>query len=218
MKRILFFALFLCSMASHGFAQTIETRISQVITAYNCLQAHLTPETQMAFFDSFPTNWNEFIIMEYELYRSSGESVNKYVEAYRNLTAVDDTLYCGKLMNVAFAGTYDADGSSLIQRLLHGIMGDKERGDMPKKGTFPHLMLHLLSQRLKGDILRFWQFYWSELYFEEDNGLGNDYCFNEEFCRLQKIVAKDYPDMLEAMTIGYLYFHHRVLFLGDYSM
>lgn len=218
MRRILLLALFLCGLFFQGFAQCIWPPPSNVITAYNKLVARNTPKTQMVFFESFPTYWDEFVILEYEVCRLSGEQVDKYVEAYRNLTVVDDTLYCRKLISLVCAGTYGGGGACLIHELLHGIMGDEEESRVPKKGAFPHLMLNLLSWRLKGDIMRFWQFYWSELYFEEDNGLGNDYSFNDEFCRLQKIVAKDFPDMLEAMTIGYLYFHHRVLFLGDYKM
>lgn len=34
------------------------------------------------------------------------------------------------------------------------------------KENMPFIMLWLLSRELKGDIMRFWQFYWSMLYFE----------------------------------------------------
>ena len=159
--------------------------------------------------------------MEYEVSNRYEEDISNYIEAFGELTAINDTLYCAKLIAVVRGAYYDADGPNYLYGLLHGVMGDSSHVSSyctpHGKENMPFIMLWLLSRELKGDIMRFWQFYWSMLYFEEDGGVHNDYSFNDDFYRLRGIVEKEYPDMVEPMTIAYRYFHHGVIFLSDNS-
>lgn len=221
MKRYVIFFILFNSFVLHGMAQWDTCRTAELHKAYNRLKSDTTQKAQEEFFWAFPRNWNEYLIMDYEVGNRNEENIYDYVEAFGGLTAIDDTTYCAKLISIVRGAYYDADGPNYLRSLLHGVMGDSshESGYYTPHGkeNMPFIMLWLLSRELKGDIMRFWQFYWSKLYFEEDGGAGNDYSFNDDFYRLRGIVEKEYPDMVESMTIAYRYFHHGVIFLSSYN-
>lgn len=221
MKRYVVFFVLFNSFVLHGMALWDSCQAVELHKAYNRLKSDTTQKAQEDFFWAFPRNWNEYLIMEYEVSNRYEEDISNYIEAFGELTAINDTLYCAKLIAVVRGAYLDADGPNYLHGLLHGVMGDSSQVSSyytpHGKENMPFIMLWLLSRELKGDIMRFWQFYWLMLYFEEDGGVHNDYSFNDDFYRLRGIVEKEYPDMVEPMTIAYRYFHHGVIFLSDNS-
>jgi len=159
MKRyVVFFILFnsfvLHSMALWDSCQTVELH-----KAYNRLKSDTTQKAQEDFFWAFPRNWNEYLIMEYEVSNRYEEDISNYIEAFGRLTAINDTLYCAKLIAVVRGAYLDADGPNYLHGLLHGVMGDSSQVSSyytpHGKENMPFIMLWLLSRELKGDIMRF---------------------------------------------------------------
>ena len=100
-------------------------------------------------------------------------------------------MYCSKLVNLTCGTDLEADASNTLHALLHGVMEDYSCTIMfnEKENMLP-IMFWLLSHELKGDIMRFWQFYWSSPFFEEDGGVYNRENFNRDFYRLQDFLYK----------------------------
>lgn len=218
MKRyVIFFILFNC-FALNSMALGESPRLVELRRAYEQLMTDNTIKAQEDFFWAFPKSWREFLITDYEMARHN-ENFYLYIDEFAKLTAINDTLYCAKLIELTRGADYDCDCPGMMQHLIHMVMGDNPDSSLISSyegGDKSSVMLWLLSRELKGDILRFWQFYWSLLYYAEDGGLHNDYSFNDDYHRLHDIIVKKYPDMLKPMTIAYQYFHHGVLFIDSY--
>lgn len=219
MKRYVILFLLLNCFVLNSMAQNDTKRLTELRKAYNQLATDKTQKAKEDFFRAFPESWREFLITDYEMNRNNVDFVSYVDEFARISSAIDDTLYCAKLLDLTHGAYYDVDCPGMVHKLLHGVMGDDSHLASYEGGDKSSVMLWLLSTqygpKLKGDILRFWQFYWSLQYFEESNGVHNDYSFNDDYKRLCDIVAKKYPDMLEPMTIAYQYFHHGVLFIDN---
>lgn len=202
-------------------AQPKANEVIRLRATYNKLMSDKTPKTQAEFFMAFPENWSDFIIMDYELTHHHKEDFYLYIKEFGSLTAINDTLYCSKLINLTLGAGLDADAPNALHALLHKVMEDPsfvtQNEKANNKRNMPAIMLWILSHQLKGDIMRFWQFYWSSLYFEGDNEVYNDDNYNEDFYRLQEIVKKKYPHMLPPMTMAYQSFHHGILFISSYG-
>lgn len=211
------FILIFCCLSLTGCAKSVCNEVLQMRDAFSKLQAESTYETQEKFFLTFPKNWLEFIVFDHEMNDHYKEDFQPYVEAFGTLTHVNDTLYCRKLLGLVRGADLDADAPGALHKILHQTMGDKSYTNGEAKTCRSLIMLWLLSHELEGDIMRFWQFYWSSLYFEEDNGASNNYNFTPEYLRLHDVVSSQYPDMLDIMTTAFKYFHHGVIFLFDYS-
>lgn len=215
MKRyIIFFLLFNCFVLN-GIAQQESSRLTNLRKAYNQLSDTITQKAQENFFWAFPESWREFLFVDYVM-TCHNEDFSLYVDEFAKLASdINDTLYCTKLIELTRGADYDCDCPNMVQSLLHVVMGDGSFSSYTG-GDKSDIMLSLLSRELKGDIMRFWQFYWSFLYHVEDGGANNDYSFNDDYYRLRDILVKEYPDMVEPMTIAYQYFHHEVLFISSY--
>lgn len=221
MKQYIIYFLFYF-LALPNFAQIVETNdVIRLRDAYNKLLSDKSPKAQAEFFMAFPENWSDFIIMDHELTYRYNAPFYLYIEEFGSLTAINDTLYCSKLINLTLGADLDADAPNALHALLHKVMEDPsfvtQNEKANNKRNMPAIMLWILSHQLKGDIMRFWQFYWSSLYFEEDSGVYNDDNYNEDFYRLQEIVKKKYPHMLPSMTMAYQFFHHGILYISSYG-
>ena len=219
-KNYMVLILMFNSLCLKGMSQQESYRLVELRSSYNQLASADTQKTQENFFWSFPQNWSEFLIMDYELSHHHKEDFSLYIKKFGELSAINDTLYCAKLIAITRGAALDADGPNMLHRLIHKTMGDDSQEinchTSNKTDNKLFIMLWLLSRELKGDVMRFWQFYWSSLYFEEDDGVCNDCSFNDDFYRLRDILVKEYPSMVESMTIAYQYFHHGVIFLTSY--
>lgn len=131
------------------------------------------------------------------------------IEQFARQPAVDDTLYCIKLMNQAITARYGADGPNFLQDALHEKMGCTVCSEHNDKDTHD-VMLWVLSKVEKGDLMRFWQFYWSSLSHEEDGGAVN-HDHDKEVERILSLMDKYSPEMKRAAYIAYEYFSNGVM-------
>lgn len=215
MKRIFTIVLFSCFLVFHCVAGTSrQNGEDKLLSAYNELARNNSSQAQTAYFNAFPDTWPEFILLESMTNSHEDVDILQLVDAFARLTAINDTVYCIKLMNLCIGASLDADGTNFLHRLLHDKMGDSVHSRFIQ-ADLSHVMLWLLSHVLKGKVISFWNFYWSSLCFEEDGGAGNDDGFNEDYYRLRAIMQEECPDMITPMTIAYEYFHNGVGFISD---
>lgn len=131
------------------------------------------------------------------------------IEQLAEQPAVDDTLYCIKLMNQAITARYGSDGPNFLQDVLHEKMGCTVCSEYNDKDMHD-VMLWVLSKVEKGDLMRFWQFYWSSLSHEEDGGAVN-HDHDREVERILSLMDKHSPEMKRAAYIAYEYFSNGVM-------
>lgn len=100
MKRYVVFFILFNSFVLHGMALWDSYQTVELHKAYNRLKSGTAQKAQEDFFWAFPRNWNEYLIMEYEVSNRYEEDISNYIEAFVELTAINDTLYCAKLIAV----------------------------------------------------------------------------------------------------------------------
>lgn len=209
MKRLLFFLLSCCffvvdcnALWNASMSRLLQKKYQELLGCKDSTQA------QKDFFAAFPETWIDFIRMEYDL--NGNDDIYGYIEAFSELPAINDSVYCVKLLNLCNGADYNADSSNFLHAMLHREMKDGKRLST---------MLWLLAHARSGDVMRFWEYYWSQLYFEEDGGTHNDGCKYDDcdgdYDRLKSIIENDYPIMLEPFTVAYKFFHHGVSFIED---
>lgn len=205
--------MMVCGICQSSLAGSIlhSKDVEPLVKAYHKLAAENGPVAQRAFFEAFPGTWLDFVRAEAFMNDMEGEEFHAYVDAFGRLTAIGDSVYCAKLMNLCMGADLNADGPNFLHRLLHEKMGDVTDNYKPTAQLAP-IMLWMLSRVQKGDMISFWNFYWSRIYFEEDGGKGNNYSYDKEFIRLRNMAQKRFPDMLEPMTIAFKYFRHGIIF------
>jgi hypothetical protein len=128
------------------------------------------------------------------MYSQAYEHIKALAECY----AINDTLYCNKLIALSVGASLDADAPNHLQGLLHYTM--QHRNDV---------FLYCLSEIEKGHQMQFWQFYWSNI-------IDGDYQL-EEFNKLYNKNKEKYPAMMKTMSIAFEYFNTGVLFMEDFN-
>lgn len=187
--------------------------------AYHELTARPDTEKQLKFFRAFPDTWGAFVSLDRHLAFGTDDDkkyIYKYLNALKGLTAINDTLYCIKLMNLANGADLDADAPNMFHSLLHEKLGCHATGcnGQVASDRMMHTMFWLLSQVQKGEQMRFWQFYWSSIYHEEDGG-SIDHRHDTEVVRIRQMMEHCHPELIEPMTIAYEYFNGGIYFLSD---
>ncbi len=203
MKRVfstifLFMALF-TTISAQDFIDTLKLN-----KAYNKLLSDTQSlEKQKEYFNAFPNNWAEF----YDTYKycsNEDYDLSMYSRAYEHIqalggcTAINDTIFCNKLIALSVGATLDADAPNYLQGVLHNTM--KRNND-----TF----MHCLSKIDKGHQMQFWQFYWSSIISGRSQ--------QDEFNELYNKNKEKYPTMMKAMSTAFEYFNNGVLFMGDFN-
>lgn len=212
MLRLFLIILLTCIFNSQSCAEKYYNSgdIKQLVNSYHALTSIRDSNAQASFFDCFPDTWLDFIRAEAFIADYDEEEFFSYVEAFGNLTAIDDTVYCAKLLSLCIGAQPAADGPNYLHVLLHKKMGRVTDVSIQSERLM-QVILSLLSHKLKGEIISFWNFYWSQTCFEEDGGAANDKLQRPELNRLLKILRRHYPEMEEPMTIAYRYFHYGVM-------
>ena len=160
-------------------------------------------ELQLDFFKAFPDNWDDFN-STYKYSDKEGYDLSMYSQAYEHIKAlaecyaINDTLYCNKLIALSVGASLDADAPNHLQGLLHYTM--QHRNDV---------FLYCLSEIEKGHQMQFWQFYWSNI-------IDGDYQL-EEFNKLYNKNKEKYPAMMKTMSIAFEYFNTGMLFMEDFK-
>ena len=167
------------------------------------LQNPQSRELQLDFFKAFPDNWDDFN-STYKYIDKDGYDLSMYSQAYEHIKAlaecyaINDTLYCNKLIALSVGASLDVDAPNYLQRLLHNTM--KQRNDV---------FLYCLSEIEKGHQMQFWQFYWSNIVDGQSQ--------KKEFEILYNINKEKYPSLMKTMSIAFEYFNNKVLFMEDFK-
>ena len=209
-------------LSTQNYAQCYEEDFNALCHSYDVLMTDFSAENQRLYFNAFPDNWDEFILTErmLECNPSKGCNIDDYIAALFRLPAVDDTLFCIKMINISIGGRLDADGPNMFLHALHGRMGCTVCNPFsPKSGNREQswdLMLRLLSDISECDRLRFWQYYWSSLYHEEDGGHKDDR-HRPEMEWLKRRYRKQYPELMAQSVFAYKHFAGGITFSGGYD-
>ena len=204
MKRIFLTLLLFATLFSTATAQYFPIDTALLNKTYRTLlQNPQSRELQLDFFKAFPDNWDDFN-STYKYIDKDGYDLSMYSQAYEHIKAlaecyaINDTLYCNKLIALSVGASLDVDAPNYLQRLLHNTM--KQRNDV---------FLYCLSKIEKGHQMQFWQFYWSNIV----DGQSQE----KEFEVLYNINKEKYPCLMKTMSIAFEYFNNKVLFMEDFK-
>ncbi len=204
MKRVSFIALFFVTFFSTATAQYFPIDTALLNKTYRTLlQNPQSRESQLDFFKAFPNNWDDFN-STYKYSDKVGYDLSLYSHAYQHIKAleecyaINDTLYCTKLIALSVGASLDADAPNHLQELLHYTL--QQRNDV---------FLYCLSKIEKGHQMQFWQFYWSNIV----DGQSQE----KEFEKLYNINKEKYPCLMKTMSIAFEYFNNKVLFMEDFK-
>ena len=204
MKRIFLTLLLFATLLSTATAQYFPVDTALLNKTYRkLLKNPQSRELQIDFFNTFPDNWDDFN-STYKYSDKEGYDLSMYSQAYEHIKAltecyaINDTLYCNKLIALSVGASLDADAPNHLQGLLHYTM--QQRNDV---------FLYCLSEIEKGHQMQFWQFYWSNI-------IDGDYQL-EEFNKLYNKNKEKYPVMMKTMSFGFEYFNTGVLFMEDFK-
>ena len=204
MKRIFLTLLLFATLLSTATAQYFPIDTALLNKTYRTLlQNPQSRESQLVFFKAFPNNWDDFN-STYRYSDKVGYDLSMYSQAYQHIKAlaecyaINDTLYCNKLIALSVGASLDVDAPNYLQGLLHNTM--KQRNDV---------FLYCLSEIEKGHQMQFWQFYWSNIV----DGQSQE----KEFEVLYNINKEKYPSLMKTMSIAFEYFNNKVLFMEDFK-
>ena len=204
MKRIFLTLLLFATLLSTATAQYFPIDTALLNKTYRTLlQNPQSRESQLDFFKAFPNNWDDFN-STYRYSDKVGYDLSMYSQAYQHIKAlaecyaINDTLYCNKLIALSVGASLDVDAPNYLQRLLHNTM--KQRNDV---------FLYCLPEIEKGHQMQFWQFYWSNIV----DGQSQE----KEFEVLYNINKEKYPSLMKTMSIAFEYFNNKVLFMEDFK-
>lgn len=204
MKRLFFTLILLVTTILTATAQYFSVDTARLNNAYKVLlQNPQSSKSQSDFFRAFPDNWDDFN-STYKYSDKNGYNLSMYSRAYEHIKAlakcyaINDTLYCNKLIALSVGATLDADAPNHLQELLHYVMQQRN-----------NVFMYCLSEIENGHQMQFWQFYWSNIV----DGQSQE----EEFEVLYNINKETYPCLMETMSIAFKYFNNKVLFMEDFQ-
>ncbi len=203
MKRLFLTVFLLVALLATASAQHFIIDTLRLNKAYNeFLQNPQSDKKQKEFFNAFPGSWEEF----YDTYKYCGKEgydlsmysvAHNHIETLEHCTAINDTLFCNKLIALAAGASLDADAPNYLQGLLHRTM--KKKSDV---------FMHCLSMIEKGHQMQFWQFYWSSIVENDDD--------KKEFKTLYKRYKRKYPEMMKRMAVAFENFNGGVIFISTF--
>lgn len=199
MKKIIVVLLGMFSLFAHkATAQAFPVDTLLLNKAYDRLMAQPNnAANQKAFFDAFPSSWEEFFLLyQYpsSKYLEENYDLTMYSAAYKHIealekhmTLINDTLYCEKLIQIALGGVHDADAPTYLQMLLKKTMSKKS-----------DVMFHTISRLRPAFQMQFWQFYWACERKITPSEAGQE--------QLTQKYNKQYPQEVKTMQIAFDYF------------
>ena len=203
MKRAFLTSLLLIGLFAAASAQFLHIDTARLNSSYRALlKEPQSSSMQMEFFNAFPANWNDFYCT-YRFCEKDGYDLSMYDAAYEHIealgvcTAINDTLFCKRLIALSVGASLEVDAPNYLHGLVHRRM--KQKSD---------IFMYCLSQIERGHQMQFWQFYWSRIV----DGATD----KSEFKALHAKYKKKYPDMMKRMAVAYENFHNGVLFISDF--
>ena len=204
MKRAFFTTLFFTTLLTTATAQYFPVDTARLNKAYRTLEKDpQAKELQLDFFRAFPNNWEEFN-STYKYCSNKGYDLSMYKIAYKhiqalgNCTAINDTLFCKRLIALSVGATLDADAPNYLQGLLRHTMQQRNE-----------VFMYCLLKIDKGHQMQFWQFYWSSIV----DGQSQE----QEFKALYNANNEKYPSLMKTMSIAFEYFNRGILFIEDFK-
>ena len=204
MKHFFLTILLLNLLLTTGKAQYFPVDTALLNKTYRkLLKNPQSRELQLDFFKAFPDNWDDFS-STYRYSDKVGYDLSMYSQAYQHIKAlaecyaINDTLFCKKLIALSVGASLDVDAPNYLQGLLHYTM--QQRNDV---------FLYCLAKIEKGHQMQFWQFYWSSIV----DGQSQE----KEFEELYNINKEKYPCLMKTMSIAFEYFNIGVLFMEDFK-
>lgn len=198
MKRILFVILATIVVGNIS-AQYIMVDTVKLNNAYRALMADFdNSNKQREFFDAFPKTWMEYIVT-YQYIPDKKKAnlydiAHKHVDAFSDLTQIPDSLYYGKLVNIAVGAMADADAPSYLRSCLRYRMKNNSEK-----------IFDVLSHFRKGHRFEFWEFYWSNIVVSADIPKELDY--------LAELHKECHPEEVQIMKDAFKYFYNGVNFV-----
>ena len=215
MKQVFCSIFFLLLSALEAHASPADDLYLKVQAAYEELLANPSEESEVNFFRSFPDNCHEFIIWKHQYDHSKERKVKRielYIDRLGLLTAINDSVYCRKLVNLSIGASDEPDGFSRLQQILWEKVND------PKLfGIFIDLLSRPTGTR--GEQLRFWMFYWSSLTFVEQ-GIVPKKKEEERRPELNLILKRlrHNKSMRKIVRLAYKYSAYQVYFADCYTL
>ena len=204
MKRFFLTLLLFATLFSTATAQYFPIDTALLNKTYRTLlQNAQSRESQLDFFKAFPNNWDDFN-STYRYSDKVGYDLSMYSQAYQHIKAlgecyaINDTLYCNKLIALSVGASLDVDAPNHLQGLLHYTM--QQRNDV---------FLYCLAKIEKGHQMQFWQFYWSNIVGGQSQ--------EKEFEELYNINKEKYPCLMKTMSIAFEHFNNKVLFIENFK-
>ena len=198
MKRLFFVILFAIATANL-YAQYFMADTVKLNATYRELLKHPeSKEAQMAYFETFPNTWMEYIVT-YQFVPDDKEGRknlyslgHKHMHAFEyKLNLIPDSSYYKKLVNIAIGARKDADAPSYLQGCVkdHMINHSEE-------------ILNALAPLRKGHRFEFWEFYFSNIIAVET--------IEEELNRLVELHKDCHPEDVQMMKDAFKYFYNGV--------
>lgn len=198
MKKLLFalMALWATAVSAQYFA--VDTLVLN--TAYTKLQQMPTDsDVQWQFFNAFPSSWLDYI-NTYNYIDKPGYDLTMYhkhpdhCNAFKDLTAIPDSVYCKKLVNIAVGAMMGVDAPSALLDLERTALKEKREA-----------MLAAITDMVTGDRMLYWQFFWSNHIFSN--------AIEKEFQELDGYMRTNgYADEADLMKVAYDHFHGKCNF------
>ena len=199
-----FTALLLATHFVTARAQYFPIDTARLNRTYTALEKKpQNAQIQQGFFNAFPTCWDDFN-STYRYCDNAGYDLSMYNNAYKhikalgNCTAINDTLFCKRVISLSVGASLDVDAPNHLQELLHNTMQQKN-----------DVLLHCLLQIEKGHQMQFWQFYWSNIVDGQSQ--------QQEFEAFYNINKEKYPCLMKTMSIAFEYFNNNILFMEDFK-
>lgn len=213
--------IFCALLPIRGNAFTVDSLISNINKKCETLKRNDTEQNEQAFFCLFPSSARQLAFVEdYILEVGNNTNIHDWFKTLENLTAIDDSSYCDKLINLSIGAQLDADAFNDLQSLLHSKLGchvcytNNNYGEI-KASILLKEILHQLKFKTDGEVMRFWQFYFSSLWFEED-GHSEDNSHKKEMIRIISL-SRSNKKMQHIIKIAYKYSSNQVFFISKYE-
>lgn len=220
MRNIVLF-VFCVLLPIRSKALPVDSLILNINRASDSLKRNYTEQNQRAFFSLFPSSARRLAFVEDYLSETDNKTyIYDWFETLGNLTAIDDSSYCDKLISLSIGAQLDADAFNYLHSLLHSKLGCQvcninNTYNGIKANNLLKEVLHQLKSKTDGEVMRFWQFYFSSLWFEED-GHHEDYSHRKELKRILSFSNVD-TEMRHIIKIAYKYSSNQVLFISEYE-
>ncbi len=185
-----------------------DSLVRRLEKAYANLQANRTVETQEAYFEAFPSLWEDFLRIDtYD--RGVSTFKQEWLDAFEGLDAINDTAFCIKSYNIRRGYDYECDPT---QGRVSPYIPSPDSKDYERMRARYSTMMWLLANMPRGEQFSYWALPCSSVKFE--NRVGPEEEDKEYFKQMSEIVLKEQPSMQSILVDTYYNFARQIFFLN----